>query len=51
MTQTMTAWFAAPGSEGGVTLTLAPHERSTVVRTERGLLHLDRLSLTIGTRR
>lgn len=42
---------SSTGSEGGVTLTLAPHEQSTVVRTERGLLHLERLSLTIGARR
>lgn len=39
------------GSEGGVILTVAPADRSTVVRTERGILHLDRLSLSIGARR
>ncbi|MGB7364882.1 MAG: DUF2397 family protein, partial [Rhodococcus sp. (in: high G+C Gram-positive bacteria)] len=39
------------GSDAGVTLTVAPHERSTVVQTDRGLLHLDKLSLTIGARR
>lgn len=35
------------GSEHGVRLTLEPHEVSTTVRTVRGLLHLDRLRVSV----
>lgn len=43
------------GTEGATSLTLAPCEHSTVVRTHRGTLHLDKLAVTVtrrtGTRR
>ncbi len=42
---------SSTGSEGGVKLTVSRHERSTVVRTHRGLLHLDGLILAIGSSR
>lgn len=35
------------GSDSGVRLTLSPSDRSTVVRTARGRLHLDRLALDV----
>lgn len=35
------------GSENGVKLTLRPHPRSTVIRTDRGLLHLDGLEVIV----
>ncbi len=35
------------GAENGVKLTLRPHTHSTVVRTTRGLLHLDGLTVTV----
>ncbi|MGW4366432.1 TIGR02677 family protein [Nocardia takedensis] len=39
------------GSDNGVTLTVSPHPGSTVVRTERGLLHLDRRILSVRAHR
>lgn len=41
---------ATTGTEGATFLTLAPHERSTVVRTHRGVLHLDKLAVTVARR-
>lgn len=35
------------GSDSGVRLTLRPHTESTTVRTARGLLHLDRLAVSV----
>lgn len=36
------------GSDSGVRLTLSDSDRSTIVRTSRGRLHLDRLSLDVS---
>ena len=37
----------ATGSENGVKLTLSPHSESTIVRTARGTLHLDGLTVNV----
>lgn len=39
------------GSESGVTLTVSPHPGATVVRTARGLLHLDNRKLDVRASR
>ena len=36
------------GSDSGVRLTLSDSDRSTIVRTSRGRLHLDRLALDVS---
>lgn len=41
----------ATGSSDGIRLTLTPAERSTAVVTVRGVLHLDRMDLSVSGRR
>jgi uncharacterized protein (TIGR02677 family) len=47
---TVSGAVGGSGSAFGVRLTLRPHPVSTMVRTVRGRLHLDRLALVVSTR-